>query len=124
MTDLEPNAIVLRIQPDEGISLRIGAKTPAPGMRMRTVDMDFAYQRSFDGGGAEAYERLLVACMVGDPTYFVRADEVEAAWTLIDPIEDRRAFGCPALVGYAAGSRGPAEVDAMLAREGRRWRGP
>jgi len=121
--DLEPNSIVLRIQPDEGIALRFGAKTPDLGMQIGTVDMDFAYGRSFEGTGADAYERLLVDCMLGDPTYFVRADEVEASWALIDPIEERWASGRPVLGGYPAGSRGPGEADDLLAGERRRWRG-
>jgi glucose-6-phosphate 1-dehydrogenase len=120
--ELEPNAIVLRIQPDEGISLRFGAKTPDHGMRIRTVDMDFAYRRSFERSGADPYERLLVDAMAGDPTYFVGAAEVEASWVVVDPIEERWAYGCPPLATYPAGSRGPVEADRMLAREGRRWR--
>ena len=101
--ELEPNSIVLRIQPDEGITLRFGAKTPAPGIQVRTVDMDFAYRRSFERSGADAYETLLIHCILGDPAYFVRADEVETAWALIDPIEDRWAWGCPPLTTYPAG---------------------
>lgn len=119
--ELEPNSIVLRIQPDEGISLRIGAKAPAPGVRISSVDMDFAYRRSFERSGADAYEHLLLDCMLGDSTYSVRADEVEAAWELIDGIEERWACGCPPLAYYPAGPWGPAEADEMLARDGRRW---
>jgi glucose-6-phosphate 1-dehydrogenase len=122
--DLEPNSIVIRIQPDEGITLRLGAKAPAPGVEIRTVDMDFAYRRSFERSGGDAYENLLIDCMLGDPTYFIRADEVERAWELIDGIEAGWADGSPPLAGYPAGSWGPAEADAMLAREGRRWYNP
>jgi glucose-6-phosphate 1-dehydrogenase len=115
---------VIRIQPDEGIALRIGAKAPAPGTRIRTVDMDFDYRRSFERSGGDAYEHLLVDCMRGDPTYFIRADEVERAWELVDPIEERWVYGCPPLIGYPAGSWGPPEADRMLTREGRRWHDP
>lgn len=115
---------MLRIQPDEGISLRIGAKAPAPGVRISTVDMDFAYRRSFERSGGDAYEHLLLDCMLGDPTYFVRSDEVEAEWELIDRIEERWAVGCPPLAYYPAGSWGPHVADEMLARDGRRWHQP
>jgi glucose-6-phosphate 1-dehydrogenase len=86
--------------------------------------MDFAYRRSFERSGGDAYENLLIDCMLGDPTYFIRADEVERAWELIDGIEAGWADGSPPLAGYPAGSWGPAEADAMLAREGRRWYNP
>jgi glucose-6-phosphate 1-dehydrogenase len=122
--DLEPNSITVRIQPDEGVVLRFGAKAPEPGMQIRSVDMDFAYGRSFGRSGADAYEHLLVDGMVGDPTHFIRADEVEAAWTIIDPIEERWATGLSPLFSYPAGSWGPRAAEELLARDGRRWHLP
>src|SRR5207247_2071763 len=98
--ELETNAITLRIQPEEGISLRFGAKVPSAGVKLRSVTMDFDYASSFLVETPEAYERLLLDCMIGDPTLFTRADEVEAAWALIDPIEaawrDGGRTGAPA----------------------------
>src|SRR5205823_1093157 len=85
--ELDPNAITLRIQPEEGISLRFGAKVPSAGVKLRSVTMDFEYATSFLVETPEAYERLLLDCMIGDPTLFIRADVVEASWKLIDPIE-------------------------------------
>ena len=85
--ELDPNAITLRIQPEEGISLRFGAKVPSAGVKLRSVTMDFEYATSFLVETPEAYERLLLDCMIGDPTLFIRADVVEASWALIDPIE-------------------------------------
>jgi glucose-6-phosphate 1-dehydrogenase len=122
--DLEPNSITVRIQPEEGIVLRVGAKAPEPGMEIRSVDMDFAYGRSFGRGSADAYEHLLVDGMVGDPTHFIRADEVEAAWMIIDPIEERWATGLSPLHSYPAGSWGPHAADELLARDGRKWHRP
>jgi glucose-6-phosphate 1-dehydrogenase len=122
--ELEPNSITVRIQPDEGIVLRFGAKAPAPGMDIRSVDMDFGYGRSFGRTVVDAYEHLLVDGMVGDPTHFIRADEVEAAWMIIDPIEERWTSGLSPLYGYPAGSWGPQGAEELLARDGRRWHLP
>ena len=118
---LEPNSITVKIQPDEGIVLRFGARAPAPGMEIRSVDMDFNYGRSFQRSAADAYEHLLNDCMLGDPTSFIRSDEVEAAWMLIDPIEARWATGRSPLFSYPAGSQGPDAADELLGREGRSW---
>ncbi len=85
--------------------------------------MDFAYRHSFGSSVADAYEHLLIDCMRGDPTYFVRSDEVEATWAFIDPIEERWAYGYAPLASYPAGSWGPREADDLLARDGRRWHG-
>ena len=85
--DVEPNVLTIRIQPDEGISLRFAAKIPGTTMQLRTVRMDFAYGAAFGGAGADAYERLILDAMLGDQTLFARRDEVETAWNLIDPIE-------------------------------------
>jgi glucose-6-phosphate 1-dehydrogenase len=119
----DPNVLALRIQPDEGITLKFVAKLPGQSMSMRPVNMDFRYGSTFGSHLASAYERLLLDCMLGDPTLFDRADSVQAAWTLVQPFLDvwgaRKGERIPS---YAAGSWGPAEADALLARENRRWR--
>ena len=119
---LEPDVLVLRIQPDEGITLRFGAKVPGVAMRLRSVNMDFLYGHSFPVELPDAYERLLLDALAGDHTLFTRADSVEASWTFAMPILDhwRSAGSLPSL--YPAGSWGPTEADALLARDGRRWR--
>jgi glucose-6-phosphate 1-dehydrogenase len=122
--ELDPNAITLRIQPEEGISLKFGAKVPSAGLRIRSVTMDFQYMTSFLVETPEAYERLLLDCMIGDPTLFTRADEVETAWTLIDPIEAAWRDDRPALGMYAAGTWGPAAAAKLLQNEGREWHRP
>jgi glucose-6-phosphate 1-dehydrogenase len=121
---LEPNVLVMRIQPDEGISLRFGAKVPAARTQIRTVTMDFQYGTTFAVPPAEAYETLLLDAMRGDPTNFTRTDSVEESWRIVEPVLDlwRSAGGAPHL--YAAGSWGPDAADEMLARDGRRWRKP
>ena len=124
MKEVDPNAITLRIQPEEGISLKFGAKVPSAGLRIRSVTMDFQYQTSFLVEAPEAYERLLLDCMIGDPTLFTRADEVEAAWTLIDPIEDAWRNGRPPLGMYAAGTWGPPAAEQLLQADGREWHRP
>jgi len=122
--DLHPNALVMRIQPDEGISLRFGAKVPGQAFEVRDVLMDFSYGAAFLEEPPDAYERLLLDAMVGDPTLFIRSDEVEQSWCIVDPIlqawKDRDA----PLAGYPAGTWGPRQADQLLAREGRRWRTP
>jgi len=122
--ELDPNAITLRIQPEEGISLRFGAKVPSAGVRLRNVAMDFTYMSSFLVETPEAYERLLLDCMIGDPTLFTRADEVEAAWTFIDPIEAAWRDDRPPLSMYPAGTWGPEAADKMLQADGREWHRP
>ncbi|MDQ6878300.1 MAG: glucose-6-phosphate dehydrogenase [Candidatus Dormibacteraeota bacterium] len=122
--ELDPNAITVRIQPEEGISLRFGAKVPSAGLRLRNVAMDFTYVSSFLVEVPEAYERLLLDCMIGDPTLFTRADEVEAAWKFIDPIEAAWRDGRPALSMYAAGTWGPEEADKLIQADGRVWQRP
>jgi glucose-6-phosphate 1-dehydrogenase len=118
-----PNALVLRIQPDEGISLRFGAKLPVQDFRVRPVTMDFRYAHSFGISTPEAYERLLLDAMRGDATLFSREDWVDAAWELLAPIQRAWAEGPPPkFPNYAAGAWGPREADDLLAREGRRWR--
>jgi glucose-6-phosphate 1-dehydrogenase len=122
--DLDPNAITLRIQPEEGISLKFGAKVPSAGIRLRSVSMDFDYMTSFLVDVPEAYERLLLDCMIGDPTLFTRADEVETAWQLIDPIEAAWRDDRPELGTYAAGTWGPDASDMLLRKDGREWHRP
>jgi glucose-6-phosphate 1-dehydrogenase len=121
----EPNVLVLRIQPDEGIALRIGAKQPGPTMRVETVKMDFRYSEFFGGATPDAYERLLLDALNGDPTLFARRDEVEAAWELVTSVLDVWADAPPRdLPNYEAGTWGPEAAMELLARDGRRWRRP
>ncbi len=122
--ELDPNAITLRIQPEEGISLRFGAKVPSAGIKLRSVTMDFEYATSFLVETPEAYERLLLDCMIGDPTLFTRADEVEAAWQFIDPIEAAWRDGRPPLHFYEAGTWGPPAAAKLLEQDGREWHRP
>jgi glucose-6-phosphate 1-dehydrogenase len=120
---IDPNVIALRIQPNEGITVTFGAKRPGFDMRTSTVHMDFCYQTAFGVESPAAYELLLLDVMRGDATLFIRADEVEAQWRLITPIEEAwAAQGVRELPTYAAGSDGPAEADGLLARSGHRWR--
>ena len=120
----EANVLVIRIQPDEGISLRIQAKMPGTSFRIEPVKMDFHYGTSFGKASPEAYERLLLDAMSGDATLFARRDEVEEAWAFIDKIEEAWSAkkNTPELYFYPAGSWGPNEADALLARDGRAWR--
>jgi glucose-6-phosphate 1-dehydrogenase len=121
---LEPNVLVLRIQPNEGIALRFGAKVPAARNQIRTVNMDFQYEVAFAAPPADAYETLLLDAMRGDPTNFTRSDAVLESWRIVDPVleEWRLSGGAPHL--YAAGTWGPEAADELLARDGRRWRRP
>jgi glucose-6-phosphate 1-dehydrogenase len=119
---LEPNLLVIRIQPDEGITLKFGAKVPTPGMRLRAVNMDFLYGASFLAQSPEAYERLLLDVMAGDATLFMRRDAVEAAWRFVMPILDRWAEKKCELPKYPAGDWGPPEADRLTEEAGRRWK--
>jgi glucose-6-phosphate 1-dehydrogenase len=118
------NVLVIRIQPDEGISLRIHAKVPGTSFRIDPVKMDFHYGTSFGKASPEAYERLLLDAMSGDATLFARRDEVEEAWAFVDPIEEawHGKQDVPELFFYPAGSWGPEAADDLLARDGRVWR--
>src|SRR5881275_1476362 len=118
------NVLVIRIQPDEGISLRIHAKVPGTSFRIEPVKMDFHYGTSFGKASPEAYERLLLDAMSGDATLFARRDEVEEAWSFIDPIEEawHAKNDAPELYFYPAGSWGPEVADDLLVRDGRQWR--
>ena len=123
-TELGPNALVLRIQPDEGITLRFGAKVPGQAFEVRSVSMDFSYGAAFIEAPAEAYERLLHDALVGDPTLFIRTDEVEQAWRIVQPLLDAWAEDPHPPAPYAAGTWGPARADELLAEDGRAWRRP
>jgi glucose-6-phosphate 1-dehydrogenase len=120
---LTPNRLVIHIQPDEGISMRFGAKVPGPIVKMGEVDMDFNYEDYFGKTTSTGYERLLYDCMAGDATLFQRADMVEAGWSVVNPIMDIwKALPPRSFPNYAAGTWGPKEADELLEREGRRWR--
>ncbi len=121
--ELGQNSLVIRIQPDEGVTVRFGSKVPGSAMEVRDVTMDFAYGKSFTESSPEAYERLILDVLLGDPPLFPRHEEVELSWIILDPIEDFwTAGGAPD--GYPAGTWGPASADEMMARDGRSWRRP
>jgi glucose-6-phosphate 1-dehydrogenase len=121
--ELGENAIVIRVQPDEGMTVRFGSKVPGTSMEIRDVSMDFAYGESFTESSPEAYERLILDVLLGDANLFPRHQEVEESWKILDPIEEYWArHGRPAQ--YPSGSWGPGEADEMLARDGRSWRRP
>jgi glucose-6-phosphate 1-dehydrogenase len=119
-----PNTLAMRIQPDEGISLRFEVKTPGNSLRTRSVDMDFRYDAAFGQANTDAYSRLLVDCMLGDQTLFTRGDEVEASWRILTPLLEVWDAPAPpeAIPLYEAGSWGPVEAELLLNRDGRRWR--
>jgi glucose-6-phosphate 1-dehydrogenase len=120
--ELRPNALVFHIQPDEGVSLAIGAKVPGQGMQIRTVHMDFVYGGAFRMALPEAYERLILDAMRGDTTLFTRSDEIEEQWSLVDAVVATWSRDRPAFPNYAAGTWGPAAADELLRRDGREWR--
>lgn len=123
--DLRPNALVLRIQPREGISLEFGAKVPGEKFRLRSVAMDFSYSGTFSGAEtADGYERLIHDAMVGDATLFIRTDEVEAAWRIVDPYLQAWAEPGAGLHFYRAGTWGPHMADLLVERSGDQWRDP
>jgi glucose-6-phosphate 1-dehydrogenase len=119
---LRPNVLLIHVQPNEGLSLEIGAKMPGQGMTIQSVHMDFLYGSAFRDGLPEAYERLILDALVGDATLFTRADEIEEQWALVDAVvagwqRDRVAFP-----NYLAGSWGPPSSAELLPRDGRSWR--
>jgi glucose-6-phosphate 1-dehydrogenase len=120
--NLEQNVLVIRIQPDEGISLRMSAKRPGSSLRIEQVKMDFHYGTSFGKATPEAYERLLLDAMSGDATLFARRDEVEEAWAFVDAIEEAWKTRSDDLAFHSAGSWGPSEATALAARHGVIWR--
>jgi glucose-6-phosphate 1-dehydrogenase len=117
-----PNLLTLRIQPDEGASLRFQAKVPGPRIDLRPVSMDFAYGNAFLRTSPEAYERLLLDALLGDSTLFARWDEVERAWEIMDGLIDHWSAAPGTFPDYDAGSWGPEAADVLMARDGRVWR--
>ena len=121
--DVAPNVLTLQIQPDESISMRFEAKYPGTQMALRSVSMDFHYKEAFHAATAEAYQRLILDCMRGDATLFLRRDAVEVAWWLVMPVLDRWAEQNPEHIPtYAAGTWGPPEADAMLMQHNHTWK--
>lgn len=121
--DLGQNALVLRIQPDEGMTLRFGSKVPGTASEVRDVTMDFAYGGSFVESSPEAYERLILDVLLGDPPLFPHQDEVEASWRILDPVIAHWTADA-SIDTYASGTWGPASADAMMKADGRTWRRP
>ena len=119
---LRPNVLLIHVQPNEGVSLAIGAKVPGQGMAIRTVHMDFLYGGAFREGLPDAYERLILDAMLGDATLFTRSDEIEEQWSLVDAIVAFWQRDRPSFPNYAAGTWGPAASDELLHRDGRSWR--
>jgi glucose-6-phosphate 1-dehydrogenase len=118
------NLLILRIQPEEGISLKFLSKRPGAGMTLRPVSMDFNYGSSFGERVPSAYETLLLDAIIGDPTLYTRQDMVEASWCVVEPVQKvwrATKFEFP---NYPAGSWGPVAADEMLARRGHKWRKP
>lgn len=122
--ELRADRLVLRLSPDEGISVRFNAKTPGQGVDLERVSMDFSYQREFHGPNPDAYETLLLDAMQGDATLFMRADEVEAQWRIVRPLLERWEDGDEQPRLYPAGSMGPPEAFELLERQGRYWHRP
>ena len=120
--ELRPNLLTVHVQPDEGVSLAIGAKVPGLGMKLRTVHMDFVYGGAFQVELPEAYERLILDAMRGDATLFTRADEVDEQWAIVDAIAAFWKRDRPAFPNYAAGTWGPPSAEELLRRDGRSWR--
>jgi glucose-6-phosphate 1-dehydrogenase len=118
---VQPNQLVMTMQPNEGVSLSLGAKIPGTRMRIRPVNMEFLYGTAFLSQSPEAYERLILDAMRGEATLFTRDDEVEAQWRICDPILEAWSSMPGPLPQYAAGSSGPDEADKILL-EGDRWR--
>jgi glucose-6-phosphate 1-dehydrogenase len=121
---LEPNVLVVRVQPDEGITMRIGAKVPGQVTRIRWVNMDFRYGASFGVASPEAYERLLLDCILGDSTLYARRDMTERGWEIVMPILEYWKTAKADFPNYEAGSWGPQAADDFVERDGRRWRKP
>ncbi|AWB86387.1 glucose-6-phosphate dehydrogenase [Mycetocola zhujimingii] len=123
-SELGQNALVIRVQPDEGVTIRFGSKVPGAGTQVRDVTMDFGYGHAFTEASPEAYERLILDVLLGDPPLFPRHQEVELSWKILDPIEEYWASQGGPLEQYQPGSWGPASADELLARDGRVWRRP
>jgi len=122
-SELGQNALVIRVQPDEGVTIRFGSKVPGVGMQVRDVTMDFGYGHAFTEASPEAYERLILDVLLGDPPLFPRHEEVELSWKILDPIEEFwEKQGQPEQ--YRPGTWGPSSADKMLEQDGRAWRRP
>jgi glucose-6-phosphate 1-dehydrogenase len=122
---LDCNALTLRLQPNEGITLRFNGKVPGPSTEIRPVRMHFSYNTEFGAYTPEAYERLLLEALAGEATLFIRRDEVEASWSIVDPIREHWANRPLAEAEfYPAGTWGPAAADQLLAARGHAWRNP
>jgi glucose-6-phosphate 1-dehydrogenase len=121
--ELGQNALVIRVQPDEGVTIRFGSKVPGTAMEVRGVTMDFRYGTAFTESSPEAYERLLLDMLRGEPSLFPVNAEVELSWGILDPVLEHWAKqGAPE--PYPAGTWGPPSADRMIARTGRTWRRP
>jgi glucose-6-phosphate 1-dehydrogenase len=120
--ELRPNVLLIHVQPNEGVSLAIGAKAPGVGMTIRSVHMDFLYGGAFREGLPDAYERLILDAMLGDPTLFTRSDEIEEQWALVDAIVAFWQRDRPSFPNYPAGTWGPPASDELIHRDGRSWR--
>ena len=121
--ELEPNTLILKLQPDEGASLAFGAKIPGPAIQLGQVHMDFHYKDYFQNAPSTGYETLIYDCMIGDATLFQRADSVEAGWRIVQPYLDLCKAQPDALLEfYPAGGQGPTKADARLETSGRKWR--
>ena len=121
---LEPDLLVVRLQPDEGIILRFGAKQPGPAMLLRSVDMEFKYEASFSEASPDAYERLILDCALGERTLFTRSDEVELSWGFVNNLLDRWATDDEEIPPYASGTWGPRAAADLLLRDHRKWHLP
>ncbi len=122
---LMPNRLTLRIQPDEGISLKIGAKVPGAERNLRSVDMGFSYSTAFGIQSPEAYERLIADCMLGDSTLFIRRDEIEASWRIIDSITNAwKKMPADTVYPYQSGTWGPQQAEELIEKDGREWDNP
>jgi len=121
-SDPEPDALLLRVAPSEGLSIRFGAKVPGRSFDVRKASMDFAYAEGFPHGAADAYERVIFDALLGDPTLFIRADEVGRSWRIVDPIIEYWAASTEPIPLYQAGTWGPREANNLIAADGRRSR--
>jgi glucose-6-phosphate 1-dehydrogenase len=122
--ELGQNAFVVRVQPDEGVTLRFGSKVPGSQMEVRDVTMDFGYGTAFTEASPEAYERLILDVLLGEPSLFPVNAEVERSWEILDPVLEHWAVEAKGPDPYPAGSWGPESANAMMARTGRTWRRP
>jgi glucose-6-phosphate 1-dehydrogenase len=122
LTGLDADALILRIQPNEGISLRFGAKVPGHSFRVRTASMEFSYDQTFVEESPEAYERLLLDALIGDASLFIRSDEVQHSWRIVDPIIEHWHKDTSPIPTYEAASWGPTDADRLIGRNGRKWR--